>query len=122
MSVDILQRLRARLAETTDPLLSEMLQDRIAELSAPVSEIAPSPSVVRPPEPEAAPLPTRPAYKTVRDELERIYCELRDALGPGKKFSDRWPVMVRNTLKRQGWTEEEFYAEMDRLGRQARWS
>jgi hypothetical protein len=133
MAVNILERLRARLAATDDPLLREMLTDRIAELAEgkpPVGQHGPvvDPDPAPEPEPEELGPPSQPPqelsgpdrtpYGELRDELERIYLQRRNIHGPGKKFRQAWDSDRDVVLKARGWTEDEFYAEMDRRRRE----
>lgn len=118
MSDDLLERLRWRYAEEQDPALKQMLAERIIELcgelcgeqqgeqqGAELSEQSVEPD---------PPGKVREAYKLVRDELEEIYVALRDMLGAGPKFRQRWDAARQRLLKEKGWTDESFYAEMDR--------
>lgn len=59
-------------------------------------------------------------YEAVLSELEGLYARLQQEwVVYGEGFRDAWKRARRDTLQSYGWTEAEFYAELDarRAGR-----
>lgn len=111
MTMDLLERLRQRHATCDDPTLKKMLADRIVELSELERDTQPTA------EPQPAPEPVREPYEKVLAELERVFVHIRDRVEYGRKFEQRWGDERRIILASRGWTDEQFYAEMDRRRR-----
>jgi hypothetical protein len=56
----------------------------------------------------------RKPYKLVRDEAEALYVKLLQRGGYSPAFAKTWAQGRAGVLRSHGWTEKEFYAEMDR--------
>lgn len=57
-------------------------------------------------------------YEAMHDELEALYLALQARyVSYGEGFRDAWKKGRRDALETRGWTEAEFYAELDRRRR-----
>jgi len=103
-----------------DDDLYDMLESRLVELRAPEPEppeaweypAATKTSPQTPPEPSnGAPS----AYEQLLAEMERAYKHISSTFAwATKKFKTQWAKARKNIPEKHGWTEETFYAELDR--------